>query len=128
MLIELETTKPLAQIDRDLHAAAARHGFGVLALHNLGETIRSKGVEFSGECLVYEVCNPWQASRALQASFAVATALPCRIAIYRTDQGYKLATIRPTALMAMFQAAGLDVVAGEVEATLSAIMQETAGA
>jgi uncharacterized protein (DUF302 family) len=41
-----------------------------------------KGVEFSKECLTYEVCNPFQAKKVLEANPSISTALPCRIAVF----------------------------------------------
>lgn len=126
MLFEIESKKNLEAIDRDLHEAAARHQFGVIAVHNLKETMAQKGVEFAGECLVYEVCNPHQAKKVLEANGAVSTALPCRISVYRAFNGYRLATILPTALMKIFATPSLLPVAREVEAVIVAMMKEAA--
>ena len=126
MLFEIQSNKNLEAIDLGLQEAAARHQFGIITVHNLKETMAKKGVEFDGECLVYEVCNPHQAKKVLEANGAVSTALPCRISVYRSGGGYRLATILPTALMKMFDNPSLEPVAQEVEAALVAIMQEAA--
>lgn len=125
MLYEIRSSKSLPEIDGRLRDAAARHKFGVLAVHNLGETMRNKGVDYAGECMIYEICNPHQAKRALEANAAVANALPCRISLYRDGSEYKLSTILPTAMMQMF-GPGLDAVAGEVEGEIKAMMAESA--
>jgi uncharacterized protein (DUF302 family) len=127
MLFEIESKKDLKALEQGLQEAAARHSFGVLAVHNLKETMAKKGVDFAGECLVYEVCNPHQAKRVLEANGAVSTALPCRISIYHGAHGYRLATILPTALMKMFASPSLAPVAREVEAVIVAMMKEAAG-
>jgi uncharacterized protein (DUF302 family) len=75
--------------------------------------------------MVYEICNPHQAKRALEANKAVANALPCRISIYQDGSDYKVSTILPTAMMQMF-GPGLDAVAGEVEGEIKAMMAESA--
>ena len=84
MLFEIQSNKNLEAIDLGLQEAAARHQFGIITVHNLKETMAKKGVEFDGECLVYEVCNPHQAKKVLEANGAVSTALPCRISVYRS--------------------------------------------
>ena len=123
----VETDKPLAAVREALLRACAAHKFGVLGAHDLREKMREKGVEFDGECVVFEVCNPHQAKRVLEAAPDIATALPCRIAAYRTREGRtRIATIRPTALLGLFKAAGLEPVAAEVESTLGAILRESA--
>ncbi len=126
MLFEIESRKTAAEIEQGLEAAAARHKFGILAVHDLREAMRNKGVEFQGECRIYEVCNPAQAKKVLEANPAISTALPCRISLYRAGEGYRLATLLPTAMLALFQTAGLEEVAREVEATIQAMMREAA--
>jgi uncharacterized protein (DUF302 family) len=126
MLFELTSNKTLAEIATGLEQAAARHGFGILAVHDFKATLNKKGVEFDRDSVVYEICNPRQAKRALEANPAISTALPCRIAVYREGEAYKLATLRPTLLMQMFGGEGLDAVAREVEDTVTAMMKESA--
>ena len=126
MVFEIASAKSLDQIDRGLQESAARHKFGILTVHNLKETMAKKGVAFEGDCMIYEICNPQQARKVLEANGAISTALPCRISVYRSGGGYKLATILPTALMAMFQTPDVEPVAREVEDVVVAIMKESA--
>jgi uncharacterized protein (DUF302 family) len=128
MLFEISSAKSLEQIDRALQEAAARHRFGIIATHNLKETMKNKGVEFDGECVIYEVCNPHQAKKVLEADGAISTALPCRISVYRAGGQYRLATLLPTALLRMFQKPELEPVAEEVEAVIKAMIEEAARA
>lgn len=126
MLFEQHTTKSLEEIDRRLREAAARYKFGVLGVHNLKEAMEKKGVSFAQTCLVYEVCNPEQAKRVLETNGAFSTVLPCRISIYGSENDYKIATVLPTALIALFQSEHLEPVAREVEDVVIKIIQEAA--
>jgi uncharacterized protein (DUF302 family) len=126
MLFELPSTKSLEEIEQGIQASAARHGFGVIAVHDLKETMKKKGVDFAGECRIFEVCNPHQARKVLEANGAISTALPCRISAYRAGDAYKLATILPTAMLALFGHPELEPVAREVEDVVVAMMKETA--
>lgn len=126
MLFEVETRKSLEEIDRGLHEAAARHGFGILTVHNIRETMQKKGVEYAGDCVIYEVCNPHQARKVLEANPVISTALPCRISVYRAGDVCKLATILPTAMLGLFQSSGLEDVARDVEGHICAMMREAA--
>lgn len=126
MVYEVQSQRSLEEIDQRLKEAAARHKFGVIAVHDLKEKMREKGVDFEGECRIYEVCNPQQAKKVLEANGAVSTALPCRISIYRAGEVNKLATLLPTALMKLFGSAELEPVAQEVEQVIVAMMQEAA--
>jgi uncharacterized protein (DUF302 family) len=126
MLFEIESNKSLEQIDADLRAAAARHSFGVLTVHDLQQTMRNKGVEFGRRVFIYEVCNPHKAKAVLETNGAVSTALPCRISVYEKETGFRIATLLPTEMMRAFGEPSLEPVAQEVEATMIAIMREAA--
>jgi uncharacterized protein (DUF302 family) len=127
MLYEKASAKSFDEIDLGLREAGARHKFGILATHDLQQTMRNKGVEFPRRVVVYEVCNPFKASEALSVNGAVSTALPCRISVYETQEGHtRLATILPTALMSLFSEPALEGVGESVEATLKAMIDEAA--
>jgi uncharacterized protein (DUF302 family) len=126
MLYSIPSKKPMAEIERGLQESAARNKFGILTVHDLRETMLKKGVEFGEECRIYEVCNPHQAKKVLEANGAVSTALPCRISVYGNEGEYTLATILPTAMMKMFGDAALEPVAQEVEAVVKTMMQDAA--
>lgn len=128
MLFEVATRKSMNEIDRGLNDSAARHKFGIITVHNLKETMANKGVNFAGECMIYEVCNPHQAKKVLEANGAISTALPCRISVYRSGDEYKLATLLPTSLIRMFNNPELEPVAEEVEGVVKAMMEESAAA
>jgi uncharacterized protein (DUF302 family) len=125
MLHIVDTAKDVPAAARDLEAAVARHKFGVLHVHDLRQKMQEKGVDFPRACRVLEVCNPHQASRVLAQNMAVSVALPCRIAIYEEGGRTKLATMLPTAMLALFPgAASLQEVAADVEREILAMMDE----
>ncbi len=112
----VETEKSFDQASADLDSAVKRHGFGVLHVHDLGTTLRSKGIEFEEQCKVFEVCNPAQAAKVLSTDMRLNMALPCRISVF-TDKGKtKIGLIKPVqVLSALSQEAALVEVAKEVE-------------
>jgi len=112
----VETDKSFDQASIDLAAAVMRHGFGVLHIHDLGGTLRSKGMAFDEECKVFEVCNPGQAAKVLSTDMRLNMALPCRISVF-TDKGQtKIGLIKPIPMLSMLsQDAALVQVAQEVE-------------
>ena len=126
MLYKVESTKDLKSAARALEAASQKHRFGVLGVHDLKAKLKEKGVDLGGDCLIYEVCNPQQAKKVLEASPEISTALPCRISVYRERGKVILATIRPTAMIDMFNTPELQTVAAEVEAEILAMMNEAA--
>ena len=127
MLIKLPTDKTVSETATALQAAVQANHFGVMQVHNLKETMNKKGVAFAHECLIFEVCQPQQAKKVLDENMSVCTALPCRISIYEEGGKTVLATLKPTALLAIFNVPQLEQVAQEVETTILKIMNEAAG-
>jgi len=72
----LDPPKTFEQASAALQEAAVGEGFGVLAVHDLGHTLRSKGLPFPEQCRIFEVCNPQQAA-VLSTTMALNMALPC---------------------------------------------------
>ena len=126
MLYQIDSSKSPTEAGKALETAAQKHKFGVLAIHDLQAKMRDKGLDFERACLIYEVCNPQQAKRVLDANVEISTALPCRIAIYQKGAGSALATLRPTLLLKMFGTPGLDPVAADVEQSMIKMMEEAA--
>ena len=126
MLVKLSTGKTVKEVAAALEAAVQANHFGVMQVHNLKETMAKKGVEFTRECVIFEVCQPQQAKKVLDQNMSVSTALPCRISIYEEAGKTILATLKPTTLLAMFHTPQLKGVAQEVEDTIVKIMKEAA--
>jgi uncharacterized protein (DUF302 family) len=113
----VETQKSFDQASADLQAAVQAHGFGVLHVHDLGATLRNKGVAFEEQCRVFEVCNPSQAGKVLASDMRLNMALPCRISVYTEAGQTKIGLIRPAAMLAgLSPEPKLQAVAAEVEA------------
>jgi uncharacterized protein (DUF302 family) len=128
MLIKLSTDKTVSEVAAALQIAVPAHHFGIMQVHNLQESMTEKGVEFSRECQIFEVCQPQQAKKVLEQNMSISTALPCRISLYREDGKTVLATLKPTTLLAMFNSPQLAGAAQEVEDTIMKIMQEAISA
>ena len=126
MLVKVSTNKTVSEAAAALQTAVQANHFGIMQVHNLKETMAKKGVEFEHECLIFEVCQPQQAKKVLDQNMSVSTALPCRISIYEEGGKTTLATLKPTTLLAMFNAPQLETVAQEVEDTIVKIMKEAA--
>lgn len=127
MIYKLESNKDFEAVVKRFEDAAKAHKFGVLANHNVKETLNSKGVAFAPECRIVEICNPYQAKKVLEANIDISTALPCRVAIYRENGKVTLSTMKPTALLSMFPNPELKSTAEEVEKEILTMMQEAAG-
>ncbi len=93
------TEKSFKQAVADLETAVTDLGFGILHIHDLGETLRNKGTNFTEDCKIFEVCNPRQASSVLAIDMRLNMALPCRISVF-TEKGLtQIGLIRPVAML-----------------------------
>ena len=120
-----ESDKPFERAVEDLQEAVGRNGFGVLYVHDLGTTLRSKGVDFSEECKVLEVCNPVQAGRVLTTDMRLNMALPCRISVYTEGGRTRIGMIKPAQMLADLSSdPELRGVAEEVEAKTARMIDE----
>ena len=112
----VETGKSFDQASGDLERAVKRLGFGVLHVHDLAATLRSKGIAFEEQCKVFEVCNPQQAAKVLSADMRLNMALPCRISVFTDKGNTKIGLIKPVQMLsALSQNPALLQVAKEVE-------------
>jgi len=121
----VDSNKPFEQAAADLEAAVKRHNFGVLHIHDIGQTLRSKGQDFTEQCRVFEVCNPQQAQRVLSVDLRLNMALPCRISVY-TEQGKtRIGMIPPAAVLSTLSPdPALQGIAAEVGRALQTMIDE----
>ena len=112
----VETKKSFNQAATDLESAVIDNGFGVLHVHDLGSTLRAKGISFSEECKIFEVCNPIQAAKVLSADMRLNMALPCRISVFTESGKTKIGLIKPAQMLsALSKDSTLAEIAKEVE-------------
>lgn len=123
----VDTQKSFEAAAADLEEAVGRHGFGVLHIHDLGATLRAKGVPFANECRVFEVCNPVQAGKVLEADMRLNMALPCRISVFTEGGHTRIGLIRPVAMLSSLSPdPALVATAQKVEDATIAMIDEAA--
>ena len=121
----VDSDKPVEQLLEDTQQAVKANHFGVLNVQDLQATLKSKGFDLANRCYVLDVCNPQQAVNVLNEDMGMNVALPCRLTVYSEGGKSRLATIKPTALLAaLSDSATLAKVAAEVEQTLLRIMEQ----
>jgi uncharacterized protein (DUF302 family) len=121
----VESEKTVEQASADLEAAVTKNNFGVLHVHDLQAALKKKGINFSHECLVFEVCNPQKAETVLGYDMSLNMALPCRISVWHENGKTRIGMLRPTALLAMLSKSDvLAQVAEEVEEVTIRIINE----
>ena len=120
----VETTKSPAQAVADLQASVKQHGYGVLHIYDLKETLASKGFDLPNACHILEVCNPKQAAAVLAADMGMNLALPCRISVYQDGGKTLIGMVRPTVLLSsLSKSEELKAIAEQVEKDTIAIIE-----
>ena len=121
----IETGKAFNQAAADLETAVLHNGFGVMHVHDLGTTLRSKGIAFDEQCKIFEVCNPVQAAKVLSTDMRLNMALPCRISVYTEHGQTKIGLIKPVPMLAaLSEDAVLAQVAEEVQEKIIQIVDD----
>jgi uncharacterized protein (DUF302 family) len=106
-----------AAVER-VEAALQQEGFGILTRIDVRETLKKKiDVEFR-PYVILGACNPPLAHRALSAEDTIGLMLPCNVVVAETSSGSEVAIARPSVMMTVADAEGLEAVAEEAQARL----------
>ncbi len=115
----VDSEKTFEDAAKAVEVATKDNNFGVLHIHNLGETLRSKGIKFDEECKVFEVCNPGQAVKVMSVDMRLNMALPCRISVYTEKGRVKIGYIKPVEMLSgLSKDEALLKIAEEVESSM----------
>ena len=106
-----------AAVER-VEAALQQEGFGILTRIDVRETLKKKiDVEFR-PYVILGACNPPLAHRALSAEDTIGLMLPCNVVVAETSSGSEVAIARPSVMMTVADAEGLEAVAEEAQIRL----------
>jgi len=101
-----------------VEAALQQEGFGILTRIDVRETLKKKiDVDFR-PYVILGACNPPLAHRALSAEDTIGLMLPCNVVVAETSSGSEVAIARPSVMMTVADAEGLESVAEEAQARL----------
>jgi uncharacterized protein (DUF302 family) len=121
------STKTVNEAASDFEAAVKKHGFGVLHIYDLKQTLAGKGVTLPAECRIFEVCNPHEAAKVLGEDMRLNMALPCRVSVFEQDGVTQIGTNKATELLGLLsRSPELSQVATRVERTIETIINEAA--
>ena len=100
-------------------------GFGVLETLDFKKILSEKGLEFSDDYRLMEVCNPNLAKQVLEANPDLGLLLPCTIAVYQKDDENFISLARPTSLLSMVSDENLKISGEAIEDGLIKIIKNT---
>lgn len=85
MLNIVESNKTVQEVVDTIVEIAPNHKFGVLHIHKIQDTLKSKGFDLSNECQVIEICSPSVAIEFLTTDITLSSILPCKISVFTKD-------------------------------------------
>jgi len=100
-------------------------GFGVLETLDFKKILSEKGLEFSDDYRLMEVCNSNLAKQVLEANPDLGLLLPCTIAVYQKDNENFISLARPTSLLSMASDENLKISGEKIEDGLIKIIENT---
>jgi len=96
----VESSKSFSEVIFDLEPVVQRLGFVVLHAHDLGDTLRRKGIDLDDDCQVFDICNYRQMEKMLAIDLRLSLALPWRISVYTENGATKIGLLRPETMLA----------------------------
>ena len=120
----VKTEKEIEDVISTLTDDLKEIGFGVLETLDFKKILEDKGLEFSDNYKLLEVCNPNLAKQVLEQSPDLGLLLPCTIAVYQKDNENYISLAKPTALLAMASEQNLQFSGEEIELNLIKVIEK----
>jgi uncharacterized protein (DUF302 family) len=79
------SNKSVQEVVDSIKEICAKYKFGVQHIHNVKETLKSKGIDLGNECQIVDICNPFIAQKLLSEDMSLSIIMPCKISVYTQD-------------------------------------------
>ena len=79
------SNKSVQEVIDSLKEVAPRYKYGIQHIHNVQETLKSKGIDLGNECQIVDICNPIVAEKFLTEDMSLSIIMPCKISVYTQD-------------------------------------------
>ena len=119
----VKTDKNLSDVITNLTQGLKEINFGILETLDFKKILSDKGLEFSDDYKLLEVCNPHLAKQVLESNPVLGLLLPCTIAVYRKDGENFISLARPTSLLSMASDQNLKFSGEEIENNLIHVIE-----
>lgn len=112
--VNVNIEQAIEKVEESLKA----EGFGVLWKFNIKEKLHEKGLDFTKDFRVLEVCNPHEAKHVLEKDSMVGYFLPCKIVVYEENDQVYIGMPKPTALIGILENKNITTIAEDIEKRL----------
>ena len=76
------SNKSVQEVIDCLKEVASKYKYGIQHIHNVQETLKSKGIDLGNECQIVDICNPIVAEKFLSEDMSLSIIMPCKISVY----------------------------------------------
>ena len=76
------SNKSVQEVVDNLKGVASKYKYGIQHIHNVQETLKSKGIDLGNECQIVDICNPIVAEKFLSEDMSLSIIMPCKISVY----------------------------------------------
>ena len=79
------SNKSVQDVIDSLKEITSKYKYGIQHIHNVKETLKSKGIDLGNECQIVDICNPIVAQKFLSEDMSLSIIMPCKISVYTQD-------------------------------------------
>jgi uncharacterized protein (DUF302 family) len=97
----VDSKKSFAQASADIESALKRFGYRSLHIYDVGRSLRNKGLPFSEQSLIFEICNPGRVAETLSNEMCQQMGGPCRITVFTENGQTKIVLNRQTPVFSL---------------------------
>lgn len=94
-----KSSKSVQEVVEKIQEIISDYKFGVQHIHNVKETLKTKGIEIENECQIVDICSPMIAKQFLEEDMSLSSIMPCKISIYTENNETNIAVNSLTQLV-----------------------------
>src|SRR5512140_2344101 len=126
LMLQVNSSKPLASVELALVQAAQRHGLNVLSIVHVGQLLQGRPWGPKKDAVVFTICRPDLSAALLDADLRFASFVPGRISALEVDGAVTLEAMTASEICGLLKRADLEELATPLESWLRMIMEEAA--
>ena len=120
----VKTQKTIDTVIAEITAKLSEIKFGVLGTLDFKEIFAKKGIDYSDQYKLLEICNPQAAKQALDSDPNIGLLLPCTIAVFEKNGENYISLAKPTELLSVASNTKLESMGKDIETKLIKVIDD----
>ncbi|KEQ56412.1 hypothetical protein AAA799E16_01511 [Marine Group I thaumarchaeote SCGC AAA799-E16] len=120
----VKTQKNIDDVISEITTKLSEIKFGVLGTLDFKEIFAKKGVDYTHQYKLLEVCNSQAAKQALDSDPVIGLLLPCKIAVYEKNGDNFISLAKPSELLSVASNSELESMGKEIETKLIRVIDD----